>query len=560
LLHAFWADETTLENNEMWAMAPPAVLPNVAGNPLSSHNLFLDGAPVVKDVVWDRNATTTASNAWHTMLVAGYGSQGQGYYAVDVTNPDATSLGNGIVPADPPPPGPVFRWQLTKLPSPSTYQLFGQSSATPAITTLFMDPGDGGGAREIGVAILPGGKDGPPTTSTACLRLPLAGKTTAPLAPAAYPTRASVRCWGAGGVNTARVNGRSLSIVRIDTGEIIRVFVRAADVPNTDLLATASPSRIIDTQLDSPMTGTPVVFPADIGADASKIFVGDEDGTLWRFDVSSSNPSNWKGSLFLDFYNATVDTTGNQWGDGQPFAVAPTLSLDPAGRLVIDAATGSTDQYDATALGLVYSITETGAGTNAGQAFSTSTNLPGVNWWLGPPGTKGNPLFPVLGERVSGPMTVFNGTLFFSTYSAGQANTTACNAGLGRIWGLDFETAASADLSQGGVAELPNGSGGLTRNVTETSLDSTLAGAVIPGVSIRATPACANLGTGAADQYVPGATHASPQSFTSGSFSLFTQVGKSTVNGASGPTPQLQIALPTPIAPTIIDSWAAVVQ
>jgi hypothetical protein len=28
----------------------------------------------------------------------------------------------------------------------------------------------------------------------------------------------------------------------------------------------------------------------------------------------------------------------------------------------------------------------------------------------------------------------------------------------------------------------------------------------------------------------------------------------------SGPTPQLQIALPTPISPTVIDSWAAVVQ
>ena len=111
--------------------------------------------------------TAVDPTLWHTMLVAGYGPNNAGYYAVDVTNPDASTLASGTYPPDSPlGSGPHFRWQLTTMPSTNTnYHIFGSHSGTPAITTLFMDPGDGGGTREIGVAILPGGYDGAPTTS-----------------------------------------------------------------------------------------------------------------------------------------------------------------------------------------------------------------------------------------------------------------------------------------------------------------------------------------------------------------------------------------------------------
>ena len=55
------------------------------------------------------------------------------------------------------------------------------------------------------------------------------------------------------------------------------------------------------------MTGTPIVFPTDVGTDATKIFVGDADGTIWSFDVSNSEPDELDGRLFLDLYNTTVD-------------------------------------------------------------------------------------------------------------------------------------------------------------------------------------------------------------------------------------------------------------
>ncbi len=583
LLHAFWADETKLENNEVWAMLPPAVMPNLLSSYPSSHELLLDGPPVVKDVAWDRTIATSGDpTVWHTMLVAGYGANNQGYYAVDVTNPDPSQLVNGI-PAEPPVPGPVFRWQITKMPV-KNYPVFGAHSGSPAITTLFMDPNDGKGAREIAVAIFPGGADGSPTSSAAggppCAR---AAEPTdsAPLSGYAY--RSNVRCWGLAQKATDHVNGRSVAVVRVDTGEILQVFARKADAqafPGDTLLAAG---RIRDTPLDSPMTGTPLIYPNDVGSDTTKAFVADADGTIWRFDLSNSDPTQWTGELFLDLYNQTVDTNATAWSDGQPLQVAPTLSLDTSGELVINAASGATDSFDATGIDFLYSITEKVQGaTPKLRAF--------VNWYLGNPLTPTStsppapptpqtslPVAPLLpGERVSGPMTVFDGTLYFATYAAtptppaGQT-VTSCQPSVARVWGLDFvtpniqscpdPTSAGCVRSQGGNFKLvPSTSwvGLPVANVTPYAADPVLANAVIPGLAVQVTPACASAGPPTTDQYVSGSQHSAPTGFTSGSYSIFTQVGAN--NATGGGAVQLSMPLATPMSPTMIDSWAAVLE
>ena len=43
------------------------------------------------------------------------------------------------------------------------------------------------------------------------------------------------------------------------------------------------------------MIGMPSVYPADVGAVATKFFIGDADGTVWRFDISSQDPNQWFG-------------------------------------------------------------------------------------------------------------------------------------------------------------------------------------------------------------------------------------------------------------------------
>ena len=383
----------------------------------------------MKDVVWERSLSslaTAAADPWHTMLVAGFGEANTipGYYAVDVTQPDPSKLTtiSGSVPSAAPPNAPVFRWQLTTVP-PTNYPIFGQHSGTPAIATLFMDP-DGTGPRDIGVAILPGGQTGAATTSagngSSCKRwanLPAnVGKYTDSAPLGGYTARTDVRCWGPTPAATDPVAGRSLVIARIDTGEILRVFTRKQEV--TNLYPTGHDPQCradhlgYNATFDSPIVGAPTIYPSQPGTDTTRIFVGDADGTLWRIDVSDPTPANWTGGLYLDAYNGTVDTNSTtSWSDGQPFGVPPTLSLDPAGNLVIDAATTTTDQFDTSGIYMIYSTTEMVQGTTSPALRAN------VNWFIASPltptGTSPMGLSP--GERVSGPMTVFNGTFYFAT-------------------------------------------------------------------------------------------------------------------------------------------------
>jgi hypothetical protein len=93
--------------------------------------------------------------------------------------------------------------------------------------------------------------------------------------------------------------------------------------------------------------------------------------------------------------------------------------------------------------------------------------------------------------------------------------------------------------------------------VQPSDYDPTLLGRVIPGVSIKATPACASLGASTSDPYVGGGMHQTPSNFTAGGYSLFTQVGAKSNSGTTGAR-TFETSVPTPVAPTVIDSWAAV--
>jgi hypothetical protein len=56
--------------------------------------------------------------------------------------------------------------------------------------------------------------------------------------------------------------------------------------------------------------------------------------------------------------------------------------------------------------------------------------------------------------------------------------------------------------------------------------------------------------------YVPGAAHVEASSFTVGSFSLAGQFGSGSGKGVG----TFSVSLPTPREPTLINSWASVVE
>lgn len=547
LLHAFNAnvDNANRERGELWAFMLPAVLPKLLSTYPASHQLLLDGSPIVKDVIFDRNNTQLAASActalscpWHSVLVAGYGTGAQGYYALDVTDPEPN---NDMTK------GPKFLWQLTKTPNYNNLpdrQLFGNASATPAITTVFIQ--DNSGSHEVGVAILPGGSPGGATGNGACQRHSAAGDDAAPLN--GFPRRSHVQCWGSQGGPNDPVPGRSVTVVRLDTGEILRVFGLRQDVPQS--LIDANRAGLQETPLDSPMTGIPVVFPGQVGSLAQKVYIGDADGTMWRFDLTSKDPQEWKGELFLDAYNGQVYVGNNgngqgwgpSWKDGQPIQLEPIVSIDRLGRTVLHFATGDQEAYTTTGTNFVYSITET---------IQNGKLRAEPNWYQ---------RFDN-GERVSGPMAIFDSVAYFATFAPG-ANAQSCNGGVAKLWGRDFILPkVSNDLSQGGIPRLQppvNPPPQPPDFIDPSTYDPNTAGKIIPGVSVNVSPACAATST-VNDSYT-GGSHTQFDNVTPGQYSLYTQVGgKSNGNGGQS-TGTFKVDLPPPRTASIIDAWASVVE
>jgi len=167
------------------------------------------------------------------------------------------------------------------------------------------------------------------------------------------------------------------------------------------------------------------------------------------------------------------------------------------------------------------------------------------------------------GERVTGPMTVFDDTFYFATFLPPNPASSAlvCNAGIPKLWGPDFEipnptcgvgpnegqgpTGCGGEprdyLPNGYVANPPDANGTPTTNV------------VIPGVAVAVTPSCTTTSAAATDPYT-GGMHTGTTGTTAGSYSLVAQIGGK--NKTTNATNTLSRTLLAPNATTMVDSWA----
>jgi type IV pilus assembly protein PilY1 len=583
LLHAFDTTVTTEVNNELWAFLPPAVMPNLLSNYPAANSILLDGSPIVKDVVWQRTLGGTAATwqaAWHTMLVAGYGAGGRGYYAMDITDPRSGTNYTAVNSFTSFPPfltGPHFQWQLASVNPPggpyNNNEIFGTTSATPAITTVYADPITAGvSPSEIGVAILPGGSSGAPYPGVPCSRELVANSGSyTPVASydnhdPSFAYRTQVRRWAKNctGVGSG-VPGRSITIARLDTGDILAVFARpltsSPDVP-TNLKVT----KAIAAPFDSPMTGTPVVYPPDVGAIAQQVFIGDADGTMWRLDLTNADPAKWRASLFFDSYNGIADvynlTDSNHLAyDSEGIVVTPVTTLDSQGNLTLQYSTGDQSSYTTNytipgqpnqsreEINFVYSL-KVGS-TTAGAVQSQ------VNWY--------QPFR--FGERVTGPMAVFDNTFYFATFAPPNPSVGAlCNTGTPKLWGLDFEIPASnCSAGPSDWQLVPTGCGGNPRDFLPNGVlpnppdanGNPTVNVVIPGVSVAVTPSCTNTGLPTANQYT-GGVHTATSGSTSGTYSLIAQIGGT--NNKLNATNTVQKQLLAPNSTTLVDSWATLAE
>jgi type IV pilus assembly protein PilY1 len=549
LLHAFkvtsndpadFTDPTKMvqndtQSNELWTFLPPAVQPNLYHLYPYNHQELLDGSPVFQDVVavqptqtgtiptvFQRSAADARAGAaaWRTVLVQGFGAQHSGYFALDVTNPvlDTSS------PDDVTKGGPRMLWQLTR--DSQGNNLFGRGGGTPLITTLFFDVNGGANPMEVPVAVLPGGPGGTQvTTGPGC---PAGGRTYSDLSlDPDYPPRPLVHCYT---FSNDEAGSRSLTIVRLDTGEVIRMF----RLTKTEVSSTLQ-ARTTQANLDSPITGQPVAYPGLVGQVADHIFVGDADGRLFKVDVSSADPSQWTMKLFFDTYPTTLKSQpGYAFDSGQPIVLPPTLSVDDNSNLVINVATGDQETLGSapTFTNSLYSLTEL---VNPAHT-ATSTQ---VNWFT----TFAN------GEHIVGPMVLFNTYLYYATYRPPNPTGSECQNGTSFVWQSSYlDRKVKTDSSQGPLVL--------------NQLDSFAA--VTAGVAGVQDPTCDNTSDDLGGDAILGFGHEiNVTQINTGAFHLVYHTGNLKQSNTTPPGSTVgvgSVTLTPPPTLSSIESWASIVE
>jgi type IV pilus assembly protein PilY1 len=516
------------QNNELWAFLPPAVLPLIQTQYPNTPAVLLDGTPVVRDVPAYTSGGVTklerrladgkvAAGTFRTVLTAGFGvgQTGGGFYALDVTDPD---LDDG---------GPKFLWQLTK--DATGNALFGDGG-TPVITTVFLKSGTSDPGSDVAVAILPGGSAGSQSGTTTSI-----GPTLTPV-DTTYNAATTVNAYSGADV------ARSLTIVRLDNGEVLRSFRAVAP-------AALSASRTTVMNIPAPITGRPAAFPGAVGTNADRAYVGDAEGRLWRLDMSSADTSKWTFQVFFDlYYNKAL-------GARQPVELAPVVSVDDEARVSLAVASGGQRVQTATP-GLLNRI------VSLSESFNKTTKkfAAEVNWIqdLGCSGACGSSQYE--GERVTGPMEMFSGTLYFSSGIPASASSNQCTLANHRIWAVDY---LKSEDERKGVAVPSPMSGPAGKWPTASAADvppkstSPEAGLVF-GVAIEQQPTCAvDVEEPSDDPYLSYGNYTSTSSVSPGGFFLVYQVGGLTGN-TSGNVTTNKVQLESPPSTVNIDSWAAV--
>lgn len=281
MLHGFIPEESSPsagdQGTEVVAYVPNFLMSDL--NQLTSqdysHRYYVDGNPTSADVFID----TTGSDAWHTVLIGGARGGGQGYFALDITDPTdfATVKGaaQSVTNAQ-----KLALWEFTD----SDDADLGYTYSQPAIAKMAngewaaifgngygstaSDGNVGTGHSVLYIAFLEGGLDGTWTVNT--------------------------------------------DYIKIDTGE------GSTSVPNG--MSTPAP---VDTDGDGLVDA---------------IYAGDLYGTMWKVDVSSTNTSLWdNSSKRYPLFRAVDDASPT---NKQPITTRPDVGAHPLGGVMVYFGTG----------------------------------------------------------------------------------------------------------------------------------------------------------------------------------------------------------------------------
>lgn len=341
----------------------------------SNHRYFVDGSPMTGEVY------SSSISSWRSILVGGLNGGGQGYYALDITNPaDATQSAPTFTAAN---AASILLWEFTSADDGD----MGYSHNFPQINSFT------GQAMQI--------------------------------------VKMENNQWAVivgNGYNSA--GGKAVLYILFITGGEDGTWTAGTDY--IKLIAHSGTGNGLS---------TPTPFDSNGNGKVDLIYAGDIKGNLWKFDVSSATPANWKVSIS----GAPLFISGTS----KPIISPPSVSFHPKGGQLVLFGTGKyLETADTTSINtqtvygiwddstvatvatgaLVQQVVTDGTVRTATQNLVPySTTIKG--WYVN---------LPVSGERITGVPSLEDGILVFTTI---VPSASPCDfGGRGFVNAIDFLT------------------------------------------------------------------------------------------------------------------------
>jgi type IV pilus assembly protein PilY1 len=279
-------------------------------NPLYGHKFSVDGTPGDGDLFY--------GGQWHSWLVGGLGAGGSDIYALDVTNPGIGTPASGS--------GPATTSGSTFTQTNAANLVIGEWSSSLTYTT------SGTGPYTTAVS----GSN----SNFVCANVGTCGASLGKTYGTPQIRRFHNTPINSGGATSwGAVFGNGLGSFNGDAGIFVMLAGPSGGSPQFYYLSTGYGSR----------TGTPngieEVAPADLDGDhiIDYVYAGDILGNVWRFDLTSQNPSNWTvtkvGGVPTPVYSAP---------SGSPITtrvMVAAIASTPAPRVLIEFGTGQQQPF-----------------------------------------------------------------------------------------------------------------------------------------------------------------------------------------------------------------------
>ncbi|MGB6306141.1 MAG: PilC/PilY family type IV pilus protein [Steroidobacteraceae bacterium] len=282
------------------------------------HNFFVDATPGSADLFYN--------DVWHTWLVGGLGMGGAAIYALDVTNPSTFSEGGGN-----PQNLVIGEWNSSTItcvnPASGCGTHLGNTFGTPQIRRLhngswaaIFGNGFGSAAGDAGIYVMVISNSAVPTYANTTFYY----LSTNPSGAASNAIFSGTGSQSGGVVTISAVTagtiavGDVLSGAGVEPGSTVISLVTGTGGTGTYNVST---SGTVASGAVTVGNGIAYTTPTDLDGDhiTDYVYAGDLQGNIWRFDLTSNNPSQWgvtnSGGASI---NKPAGTLPGQGGGGTP--------------------------------------------------------------------------------------------------------------------------------------------------------------------------------------------------------------------------------------------------